>query len=100
MSNLDLDKKYVSFIVETVNKVLSDVDIFIYGSRTQGKSRDYSDVDIALKQKEKIPFEKLLLLKGLFENSTFPYKVDIVDLNSLSEEFLNIIECDLYKINT
>lgn len=49
MADLDLEDKYVSFITETVHEILPDAEIFIYGSRTQGKAKEYSDVDIALK---------------------------------------------------
>ncbi len=97
MSGLDLDEKYVSFIKETIGKVLPNVEIFIYGSRTQGKAYEYSDVDIALKGD--VSFEDLLNVRALFEDSTFPYKVDVVDLNSLDEKFLAVIKNDLYKIN-
>ena len=30
-----------------------------------------------------------------FENSTFPYEVDIVDLNNINEKFKNLIQDDL-----
>lgn len=96
MSNLELADKYVDFIKKTIFSVLPDVEIYIYGSRVQGKAREYSDVDIALKGN--IAFNDLLKIKALFEDSTFPYKVDVVDLNTLPEKFLNIIEKDLYKI--
>ena len=95
MSNLELADKYVDFIKKTIFSVLPDVEIYIYGSRVQGKAREYSDVDIALKGN--IVFNDLLKVKALFEDSTFPYKVDVVDLNTLPEKFLNIIEKDLYK---
>lgn len=94
---IDLEDKYVEFIKNTVYSVLPDVEIFIYGSRVQGKARKYSDVDIALKGD--IPFDDLLKIRGIFENSAFPYKVDIVDLDSLKPDFFRIIEKDLYKIN-
>lgn len=97
MTNLDLQDKYVSFIKKTVADVLPNVEIFIFGSRTQGKARKYSDVDIALKGN--VPFTDLLKLKNLFEESTFPYKVDIIDLDNINEKFFNIIKNDLYKIN-
>lgn len=98
MAGLDLKAKYVSFIKKTVHEVLPDVDIFIYGSRTQGKAQEYSDIDIALKGNTEILFMDLLALKGVFRDSDFPYKVDIVDLNTLNKDFLKIIEPDLYKI--
>lgn len=93
---IDLDNKYIEFIKDTVSKVLPDVEIFIYGSRVQGKARKYSDVDIALKGL--VSFEELLKVKASFEDSDFPYKVDIVDLGNLKTDFLKIIEKDLYKI--
>lgn len=98
MLNLDLDNQYVEFIKETINSVLDGVEIYIFGSRTQGKSLEYSDVDIALKGKTQIEFDKILNLRVAFSNSTFPYKVDIIDLNNIDEKFYNIIKDDLYKI--
>lgn len=99
MLNLDLQEKYVSFIVKTVTAILPNAEIFIFGSRTQGKSLKYSDVDIALQDNNEIEFEQLLKLKAEFSNSTFPYKVDIIDLKSIDEKFYNIIKDDLCKIN-
>lgn len=94
---IDLEDKYIKFIKTTVAEVLPDAEIFIYGSRVQGKAQKYSDVDIALKGI--ISFKDLLRLKVLFEDSTFPYKVDIIDLDSIKPEFYRIIEQDLHKIN-
>ncbi len=88
--------KYIEFIKETVAEILPEAEIYLFGSRTQNKAQKYSDVDIALKGE--ISFENLLKIKIAFENSTFPYKVDVVDLNSLKPEFLNIIKNDLHKI--
>ena len=98
MSNLNLEDRYIEFIKNTVNSILGNVEIYIFGSRTQGKSLEYSDVDIALKGKNQIEFDKILNLRAAFSNSTFPYKVDIIDLNNIDENFYNIIKDDLYKI--
>lgn len=98
MASLDLQDKYITFIRQTILGVLPDVEIFIFGSRVQGKAKEYSDVDIALRSNSLISFTDILKLKGLFQDSTFPYKVDIVDLNSLDEKFLLVISPDLYKI--
>ena len=95
---LDLDPKYIDFIKETILAEIPNVEIYIFGSRVQGNALEYSDVDIALKNEEKISIESILKLKVKFENSTFPYKVDIVDLKNLKDEFREIIEKDLYRI--
>ena len=95
---LDLDPKYIDFIKETILVEIPNVEIYIFGSRMQGNALEYSDVDIALKNEEKISIESILKLRIKFENSTFPYKVDIVDLKNLKDEFRGIIEKDLYRI--
>lgn len=99
MKTLDLEDRYKDFIKTTIENILGNVEIYIYGSRVQGKAQKYSDVDIALKWAYVIPIEKIIRLKAVFHDSTFPYKVDIVDIKTLSDKFLKIIEKDLYKIN-
>ena len=79
MKTLDLEKKYQDFIIDLVSKIVPEVEIFIYGSRTKGKALKYSDVDIALKCDKEIPFDNILRLKALFSDSTLPYMVDISD---------------------
>ena len=95
---IDLENKYIEFIKNTINNVLTDVEIYIFGSRVQGVAKKYSDVDIALRSSEMIKFSDILRIKSLFENSIFPYKVDIVNLDSVTPEFLSIIEKDMIKI--
>ena len=53
----------------------------------------------AKRKKQEIDINKILRLKSLFNDSVFPYKVDIIDLNSIDENFFNIIKDDLVKIN-
>ena len=99
MHNLNLKKIYIDFINEQINSIIPNVEIYIFGSRTQDKALEYSDVDIALKSMSVIDINIILKIKSLFQNSTFPYKVDIIDLNAIDESFFNIIKKDLIKIN-
>ena len=92
MSKLKLENKYKEFIVNTIKNIIPEVNIYIYGSRVKGTSQEYSDVDIALQAGIILPPEQLFQIKAVFQNSIFPYKVDIIDLNSISESFLNIIK--------
>ena len=95
---LDLGPKYVDIIKKIILAEISNAEIFSFGSRTQGKALEYSDVDVALKSSDKIPIEIMLRLNARFKESTIPYKIDVVDLNNLKTEFKNIIEKDLFKI--
>lgn len=99
METLDLEDRYKEFIINSILKIIPNVEIYVYGSRVKGTAVKYSDVDIALKSEEEIPFDMVLKLKAFFSDSTFPYMVDIIDLNSISENFKNRIQKDLFKIH-
>lgn len=99
MHKLNLDDKYIEFVNRLISEELEEVEVYIFGSRAQNNSYEYSDVDIALKAQNVIKIESLLKIKANFQNSTFPYKVDLIDLNSIDEKFFNIIKNDLVKIN-
>ena len=99
MHNLNLEYKYVDFINNLISEHLKNVEIYVFGSRTQDAATEYSDVDLALKTSNVIELDIILKLKSLFRDSSFPYKVDIIDLNSIDDKFFSIIKDDLIKIN-
>jgi len=98
MERINLDKKYIDFIINTISEINPDIEIYIFGSRTQNRAREYSDIDIALKSINSIPIDIILKLKTIFQDSTLPYKVDIIDINSIEEYFYNLIKNDLVRI--
>ena len=60
--------------------------------------KPYSDIDIAI-DCPGMTYDQKSKLEIDFENSIFPYEVDIVDLNTVNERFKNIIKDDLVEIN-
>lgn len=94
---IDLDIKYINFIKKDISKYLSNFEIYLFGSRAKGTARKYSDIDIAILSDELTPDIKLKL-EANFENSTLPYKIDIIDLKTISHEFKDLIKDSLIKI--
>lgn len=95
---INLLEKWKNLIRNEIQKILLDSEIFIFGSRSKRNNSDYSDVDIAVKSTKKIDEKILSLIKFNIEETEIPYKIDIIDLNNVSEEFLSEIEKDLIKI--
>ena len=99
-----IEKGIILFIGSTTENPFISMTKAIVSRCRVFEFKKISDEDIlkvlnrALKDKEKISIESTLKLKVKFENSTFPYKVDIVDLKNLKDEFRGIIEKDLYRI--
>ncbi len=57
-----------------------DQKIYLFGSRAKGSASEYSDYDIAIESDTPIR-SKLSHVKTLIEDSTIPYKIDLIDLS-------------------
>lgn len=94
---IDLEPKYIEFIKSTINQELKNYKLYIFGSRAKNKAKQYSDIDIAIDSAELTDKIKSKL-EFLFENSTIPYEIDIVDLNNITQSFKELIEDDLVEL--
>ncbi len=98
---INLEEKYLNMVKEILSKNLKDTNIKVYafGSRTKDRCRQYSDLDLALELKNtKIDYKVISNLKYDFEESMLPIKVDVLDLNDISESFKICIEKDLIEL--
>ncbi len=77
---------------------LTEYDFFYYGSRVKGNYEKSSDLDVLIKGKSEIPYDKLELIRFLFDNSDLPFVVNFADFYSMDESFYKLIEKDLVKV--
>lgn len=63
--------------------------IWIFGSRARGDHRPYSDIDLLIERSSEVKnFSRLISqLKEAIEESSLPYKVDLVDIKDLAESY-------------
>ncbi len=79
--------------VETVKSFFpSGYNIYLFGSRINGSWREYSDLDICIKNTEKTDMSQLSFIREKFANSDLPFTVDIVDYQRCDEAFKKIID--------
>jgi type I restriction enzyme S subunit len=78
-------------IIESIQKVFeqnSKVDeVLVFGSRAKGNYRTDSDIDLALKGRN-ISFDDILKLKVKLDELNLPYKIDLIDYNTITEKDL------------
>ncbi len=76
------------FIIKNILKTYSN--IIFFGSRITGTHKQFSDLDICIK--DSISDYEYELLKEKFENSDLPFTVDIVDYKRIDDSFKKIID--------
>jgi predicted nucleotidyltransferase len=81
----------LDIILDIIKTYASDCEVWVFGSRYKWTAKDYSDLDLVLVGKEKLGINPIGELREAFEESDLPYRVDILDWNSISENFKNII---------
>jgi predicted nucleotidyltransferase len=96
-----LEEKNLSLVKDILYDAVGalGIQVYMYGSRARGTAWQFSDIDLALSSNSgKIPCETISKLSRSFETSVLPYKVDIIDLWTVSEGFRKNIENDFVKI--
>ena len=82
--------------LETVRCILREyapgLEVRAFGSRVSFTARETSDLDLALMTEEPLSIARMTSLKAAFTKSYLPFRVDIVDWSSASENFRKVIE--------
>jgi predicted nucleotidyltransferase len=92
--------KELKTILEIIETYASDCEVRAFGSRYQWTAKDYSDLDLVFVGKKKLGINRIGELREAFEESDLPYRVDVLDWNSISENFKNIINKGYKVIST
>ncbi|MBI2066978.1 MAG: nucleotidyltransferase domain-containing protein [Deltaproteobacteria bacterium] len=85
----------------TVRRILADTipgyEVRVFGSRVTGTAKPHSDLDLAVVADHPLDLKTLSRLREAFEESDLPIRVDLVEWNSISDEFRKVIE-ESYEI--
>ena len=85
-----LKDSYFDFLEKELILPLKDrgFRVYIFGSRATGKNHAFSDVDILINGEISIENDsKIGSIRELFEESNFPYKIDLVHEKYLAESY-------------
>lgn len=91
---LDIRPDHLKIVLEILNRVIPDREVWAFGSRVTGNATETSDLDMAVIGETPLEFETLAALRDAFSESRIPYKVDVVDWATISETFREIIRKD------
>lgn len=66
--------------------------VLVFGSRTRGTARPYSDLDLAVRGAAALPPARIEAAKDAFSASDLPFSVDVVDYHAASTAFRAVID--------
>ncbi len=72
--------------------------VWVFGSRVKGRARAASDLDLAIDAGRALSLSETGALAEAFDEAPLPYRVDVVDLHSISAEFRAIVERDMLPL--
>ncbi len=74
--------------------------IFVFGSRVHTKHHRFSDIDLLIIENEHHPIDSTFISSLLifFEESQFPYKIDLVNNKNLAKSYRQNVEASMVEI--
>ena len=98
---IDVSEKDLITIKSILEAQVPDCEVRAFGSRVSWTAKDHSDLDLVVVGSDKLETRKLDKLKEAFEESSLPFRVDVLDWCRISNEFQRNIEknCAVIKKN-
>ena len=90
-STLQLSEEELQIVHSILQSLVSDREVWVFGSRATAKYKPYSDLDLVVMGEEALPLATTADLREAFSNSDLKFKVDLVVWSELTENFKQII---------
>jgi predicted nucleotidyltransferase len=89
---IDINPIHLNKVMEILDEHVPECEVRAFGSRVTGTAKTYSDLDLAIVGEHRLPLDLLYCLKEVFEESDLPFRVDLLDWQTISPEFRKVIE--------
>jgi len=96
-----LTEEEFSFLTQNLIEPLKHhgAEVFLFGSRANGKFQKFSDIDLLYKEGKNSLSDSFIYERLSFiEESSFPYKIDLVNDKSLAKSYRDSVEKDKVKL--
>lgn len=94
-----LTRQELAIVRTILQRVVPDREVMVFGSRSRGAAKPFSDLDLAIMGECPLPLSVHAELAHAFEESLLPFKVDVVDWASLSASFRGVIAPQLVPLD-
>ncbi len=88
---IDVRPDQLAEIKSILEQYVPGCEVYAFGSRVTGMTKPWSDLDLAVMGPEPLGFQKAGRLIEAFQESTLPFRVDVLDWHEVSPAFQAII---------
>lgn len=81
-----IEEKVKQKIVALISALIPEATIYLFGSRARGTHSEWSDIDLALDSGVKISHDIIGEILGILAGTDIPYKIEVVDFHSVSQQ--------------
>ncbi|MSR85666.1 nucleotidyltransferase domain-containing protein [Candidatus Uhrbacteria bacterium] len=89
---VDLKPRHLTVVKKILQVHIPHKTVWLFGSRATGKTHPASDIDLAIIDEQPLDPKILGDLQYAFEESSLPYRVDLVDWATAQPNFRAIME--------
>ena len=87
-----LKEEEKKIVKDILGRIIPDLKVVAFGSRVSGKNlKPFSDLDLAIIDKQPLSLDILSKIKEEFSNSDLPFMVDVIDYNAIDKNFSEAI---------
>ena len=83
---MGIDKDIKEKIISVLTALLPEAKIYLFGSRARGVAHEWSDIDLAIDVDETLSADTVLEAQEVLSALHTPYKVEVVNLATVSPE--------------
>ena len=95
---IDLTPDDRGLVLRILKRFVPDAEIRAFGSRVTGTSKPWSDLDIAIVASAPVGLRLMAEIRDAFEESSLPFRVDLLDWNEISQSFRQAIESSGFEL--
>ena len=97
---IDMKPEQLLEVREILEEYVPGWEVRAFGSRVTGRAKPWSDLDLAIVGPEPMGLRKWGRLVEAFQESTLPFRVDVLDWHDVSPPFQAIIDKEYAVIQT
>lgn len=90
---VELKREYLEAVKKILSEYVGEYEVRAFGSRVHKENlKPFSDLDLVVMTEQPLDAPRLGKLQDAFSASDLPFKVDLVDWSSISEDFRRLIQ--------